>query len=112
MAIANDASFALTMGDEYPYDAPDDWWRDSSDREVLSGPPPKDWAHRAARGIYADLLDRSEIKELLQDTDEGVRAECIDSAASIIRQAKIEAARSDVAPCQACAQRYLKIGPS
>lgn len=108
MVIANDVSFALTMGDEYPYDAPDDWWRNSSDREVLSGPPPKDWAHRAARGIYADLLDRRGIKQQLQDVDEEVRAECIESAASIIRQAKIEASPSQEA--EAIAQTLRERG--
>ena len=50
------AESKLTFGDRFPYDAPDDWWADDS--ENTKTPPPSDWAHRAARGVLADLTDR------------------------------------------------------
>jgi hypothetical protein len=77
------AKHRLEHGDEFPYDAPDLWW--GSDK--AAPPPPKDWAHRAARGILADLGDRHTIKQGFREIDEEVRAELVESLADIIRAA-------------------------
>lgn len=73
----------LKRGANYPYDAPDDWGG-PSDR-----PPPEalDWAHSAARGVIADLVDRRHIKWAFEGIDEAVRVEIVSSLANIIREA-------------------------
>ena len=73
---------ALEMGDEYPYDGTDDFWNGKEDAA-----PPQDWAHRAARGVIADLTDRRKIKYGFDGIDEDVRIEIVATLASIIRAA-------------------------
>lgn len=46
-----------------------------------------DWAHTAARGVVANLLDRRGIKTMLELTDARVRVEIIDDLADVIREA-------------------------
>lgn len=48
-------------------------------------PPPTDWAHAAARGVLADLLDRKGIKHGFTDVEEDTRVEIVQSLAEIIR---------------------------
>jgi hypothetical protein len=79
-----DAAFRLKHGAEFPYDAPDAWWSVPSNEP----PPASDWAHAAARGVIADLQDRHTIKRGFDDIDEDVRAELVQTLASIIRAAK------------------------
>jgi hypothetical protein len=78
----------LHAGNEYPYDASDEW------RELYSSsrqaPPPFDWAHAAARGIVADLQDRRAIKDGFNRVDEEVRTKIVKAIAEIIRQAEIQ----------------------
>lgn len=78
----------LKHGNCFPLDAPDEWW------ECGAGampPPPEDWAHAAARGVVAELQDRSGIKNQLerQSLDQEVRKEIIQSIAAIIREASV-----------------------
>lgn len=82
--MSTDAQHSLKIGDEYPYDAPDQW---SIDYPASPPPPPIDYAHRAARGIVADLTDRRAIKLGFNEIDEDVRAEIVASLAEIIREA-------------------------
>lgn len=57
--------------------------------------PEQDWAHRAARGIAADLCDRRGIKwemekvdaDVSEDEDQATRREIVDAHAAIIRAA-------------------------
>lgn len=85
------AASKLVAGDKYPYDAPDDWWRDGDSLP----PPPTDWAHRSARGVISDLTDRRDIKRGFENVDEDIRVEIIETIASIIRQAHTERSASD-----------------
>lgn len=79
----------LKHGAEFPYDAGSDFWED----RVPSPKPADDWAHAAARGVLADLLDRRGIKWALDDEniDYATRAEIVQSLAAIIRQAHADA---------------------
>lgn len=79
------AEISLKHGNEFPYDAPDDWG--SGDWEARDRLPPKDWAHAAARGVIADLSDRHTIKRGFEGVDEWVRVEIVEALASIIRLA-------------------------
>lgn len=80
----------IKHGDEFPFDAPDSWW--NSDPEEKQPPPkPLDWAHRAARGIIADLEDRKGIKRGFEGIDEEIRFEIVKQIACIIGAAFSEA---------------------
>ena len=83
----SDAQTRLIQGARYPYDAPDSWWKDAG----AAAPPAVDWAHYAARGILADLTDRSGIKYSFDNIDDDVRAEMVTTLAEIIRTAAQEA---------------------
>ena len=77
------AKHRLEHGAAFPYDAPDKWWAGDA-----SNPPgAKDWAHTAARGVWADLNDRRTIKYSFENIDEDVRAEIVDTLAKIIKAA-------------------------
>lgn len=82
--MSNDAKHALKMGDKYPYDATDEWWNSGEESDT---PPAKDWAHRAARGVIANLKDRHTIKRGFEGIDEDIRKEIVESLADIIRMA-------------------------
>lgn len=77
----------IAHGNAYPFDAPDAWWH--GEGRPSNAPAPKDWAHRAARGIIANLEDRQGIKHELahEKIDEGTRAEIVAEMAAIIRAA-------------------------
>lgn len=79
----------LEHGAKYPYDGGADFWED----RTPTPPPATDWAHAAARGVLADLLDRRGIKWALDDEqiDFETRAEIVQSLAAIIRLANAEA---------------------
>lgn len=77
------AKHALKRGAQYPYDAPDGWWKSDKSKP----PKPKDWAHAAARGILADLTDRAGIKHGFGQVDEDVRRDIVGALAAIIREA-------------------------
>lgn len=76
--------FSLEHGAEFPYDASDKWW----DGDGSNPPPPKDWAHAAARGVISDLEGRRGIKNGFADLDEDIRAEIVVTLADIIRLAQ------------------------
>jgi len=80
---------ALEHGARYPYDGGADFWED----RTPTPPPATDWAHAAARGVLADLLDQSGINRALNDEqiDRETRAEIVQSMAEIIRLARAEA---------------------
>lgn len=80
----------LQHGAQFPYDGGADFWED----RTPIPPPATDWAHAAARGVLADLLDRRSIKQALDDEriDHETRAEIVQSVAAIIRLAHSEAA--------------------
>ncbi len=81
MADADQIRRTMERGNEYPYDAPDGWCSDTP------APPPKDWAHNAARCVIADLTDRRAIKRGFEEIDEETRVEIVDTMAGIIRAA-------------------------
>lgn len=84
------AKEALLHGDEFPFDAHDSWWYNGDEDK---GPPPApfDWAHRAARGIIAELKERRGIKGGFTDLEEKVRVELVQKIARIIGAAFAEA---------------------
>lgn len=79
-----DARQSLHSGEHYPFDASDEWL------ELYSGsrlpPEAKDYAHRAARGIVADLQDRRGVKNGFSRIDEDMRIDIVESIAAIIRE--------------------------
>lgn len=78
----SDARFSLDQGDRFPYDGGAAFWNGEA-----PVPSAKDWAHRAARGILADLSDRRGIKHELEAVEHDVRADLAESLAEIIRTA-------------------------
>lgn len=82
---------SLSHGCEFPYDTSDD--------EVFA--PVTDWAHAAARGVLANLLDRSGVGNALEQCDEEVRIEIVSAVAEVIRlahrQGNPESAQQEIA---------------
>ncbi len=76
----SDAQIALELGDEYPYEL-----------NAEDNPKPPDWAHRAARGVMADLNDRSGIEHELRGVRMDDRKDIVAALAAIIRLAHSEA---------------------
>lgn len=72
----------LIHGDKYPYDTNGE-----------AGVPPKDWAHRAARGVLANLSDRSGVGSALSDIDLDIKVEIVETLAEIIRDAHRESGK-------------------
>lgn len=85
MNATEQAQSRIKHGNEFPYDAPDDWWNADV---VIPPAPATDWAHLAARGIIADLEDRRGIKNELHNIDEEIRVDIVQSIAAIIREAQ------------------------
>lgn len=57
--------------------------------EEFNGPTKSDdWAHAAARGIFADLSLRDGVGHSLEYIDPGDRAEVLNAVAAIIREAE------------------------
>jgi hypothetical protein len=84
MSKQTDAERLIRYGSRFPYDAPDAWWKSSTG----DPPPATDWAHRAARGVLADLRDRGGIKHALDmNVDEDTRTRIVAAIAEIIRVA-------------------------
>ena len=81
--MTDSARWALEHGAKCPFDASDEW----GDSIGIDPPPATDWAHAAARGVLADLSDRRGIRHELDNFDEDVRAEIVQSIADIIRAA-------------------------
>lgn len=77
------ARYRLESGAKWPYDAGQEFWESDSPPDP---DPAIDWAHAAARGVLADLLDRRDIKWTLQRVDYDVRQELTLSMADIIRE--------------------------
>ena len=77
------AQRALAHGADFPYDGGEEFWT----KIDVPPPPAVDWAHRAARGVLADLTDRQGVKHELSAVDYDVREELTDSIAAIIREA-------------------------
>jgi hypothetical protein len=65
----------LAHGSKYPYDGGSE------------AAPAIDWAHVAARGVMADLLDRRGVKWELEKVDLDVRADIVTAVAAIVRAA-------------------------
>lgn len=86
---------ALTYGSQMPFDAPDKWWHDPSDP-----PPPRarDWAHKAARGVMAELQGRTIIKDALADVPAALARDVVGAIAEIIRLADRGRRRSNQHP--------------
>lgn len=78
------AKQSISLGAEFPYDAPDAWWNGD---EEAKPPASADDAHLAARAVVADLKDRRGIKNGFNNVDEDIRVEIVDRLAEIIRQA-------------------------
>ncbi|WP_274644960.1 hypothetical protein [Pseudomonas serbica] len=66
----------LEHGATFPYDGDND-----------NPTPATDWAHAAARGVLANLLDRGGVGNALEDLDEELRDEIVSELALIIRLA-------------------------
>lgn len=77
----------LAHGQRFAYDAPDKWWRGTSDEPFDEN---ASWSVRAARGVLSDLKDRRTIKNGFDDIDEETRAEIVESLAAIILAAHVE----------------------
>jgi hypothetical protein len=75
------AEAAIRHGNQYPFDASDEWWNGSGD----DPPKAKSWAHSVARGIIADLQDRHTVGDALGGIDEETRVEIIETMTGIIR---------------------------
>lgn len=58
------------------------------DQEDGKSTPPVDWAHSAARGVLNNLKDRRGIRQELDEIDEDIRIEIVESIAEIIRIAE------------------------
>jgi len=58
------------------------------DQEDGESTPPIDWAHSAARGVLNNLEDRRGIRQELENIDEDIRVEIVESIAEIIRIAE------------------------
>jgi len=84
----------LAHGSKYPYDGGSE------------AAPAIDWAHVAARGVMADLLDRRGVKWELEKVDLDVRADIVTAVAAIVRAALASRpAEVDGSPVdQACAR--------
>jgi len=80
----SNARKCLKLGNDFPYDAGRRFW----DKGSTPPPPPKDWAHAAARGVLADLQDRAGIKHKLEEVDHATRSQIVKSLAEIIRLAQ------------------------
>jgi hypothetical protein len=88
--LTKQARNSLISGDRFPFDASDEWL----DSETETSPPrAKDYAHRAARGIIANLRDRRSIKNGFNMVDEEVRVLIVETIAAIIREANPDLAR-------------------
>lgn len=92
---------ALQWGDKRPFDASQAWQDafrklDGTDQPAPAPPPADDWAHRAARGIVAELQDDYggdlEMAFSLERVGEDGRKSIVDTMAVIIRQARREQA--------------------
>lgn len=70
---------SLSRGDDFPYEL------NGGDNKT-----PPDWAHRAARGVIADLQDRRGLKNELAAVHMDDRKEIVASLAAIIRTAHRE----------------------
>jgi hypothetical protein len=66
----------LEHGAAFPYDGDSD-----------NPTPATDWAHAAARGVLANLLDRGGVGNALEDLDEELRDEIVSELSLIIRLA-------------------------
>lgn len=82
---------SLSHGCKFPYDTTDD--------EVFA--PATDWAHSAARGVLANLLDRSGVGNELEQYDEEIRNDIVSQIAEIIRlahsQGNLEPVQDEIA---------------
>ena len=65
----------LAHGSKYPYDGGSE------------AAPAIDWAHAAARGVMADLLDRRGVKWELEKVGIDVRADIVTAVAAVVRAA-------------------------
>jgi hypothetical protein len=72
----NYALRTLKQGDEHPFDC-----------RGKDPTPPTDWAHRAARGVMADLSGRHGIKQELCELEPETDQELVRTLARIIRAA-------------------------
>lgn len=80
----SDPDHDLAMGELFPFEASDAWWKDGG----LPPPAAADWSVAAARGVLANLQDRRSIKQGFVEIDEDVRTELVASLAAIIRRAR------------------------
>ena len=80
-----DARQSLHSGEHYPFDAPDEWIEMYSASRLP--PEAKDYAHRAARGIVANLMDRRGVKNGFNRIDEDMRIDIVEDIAAIVREA-------------------------
>lgn len=80
-----EARQALHSGENWPFDATDEWIELYSASRLP--PEAKDYAHRAARGIIANLQDRRGVKNGFDRIDEDMRIDIVEDMAEIIREA-------------------------
>jgi hypothetical protein len=83
--VTTPAQRALAHGADFPYDGGGEFWT----KIDVPPPPAVDWAHRAARGVLADLSDRQGIKHELYNVDYSVREELTAAIAAVIREAEV-----------------------
>lgn len=80
-------------GAAFPFDATRKWWHAAG----MAPPPARDWEHKAARGVIADMKDRRGIKQELQPLDykSSERTAFIADLANLIRSQPYPIAEGD-----------------
>lgn len=75
----------INHGAQFPYDGGQEFWEGSRHRVP---PPATNWAHAAARGIFADLTDRRGLRNVLASISHDVVSEMVQSVTDIILTAE------------------------
>jgi len=79
------AQQSINHGAQFPYDGGHEFWESQNPR---TPPPATDWAHAAARGIFADLTDRRGLRNVLASISHDVVSEMVQSVTEIILTAE------------------------
>lgn len=76
------AEEAIAYAKEAPFDAPAGFWEDTSTK-----PPPRarNWQHRAARAVIAELQGRESMRQVLGEVEQPLAGEIVATITEIIR---------------------------
>ena len=89
--MTDTARWYLTSGGYYPFDAPTEWWDQTTINNSLENPAPEpvDWAHSAARGV----IDYVRSCRSIEHQDDQTRILIAADLADIIRLAAADGHR-------------------